>query len=210
MANPSRVAEDRISVEDFCHLVPDGQKADLIDGIIYMASPDSRRANKLTGFVYRLLQDYVDARGIGGDVFFSRYACRLGKFHAPEPDVGYVRPERVGLAEEGGLRGAPDIAVEIVSRESRDRDYGDKRQLYEEAGVAEYWIIDSIQKRAEFLVLNEGRYQLAALEQNRLFRSRALSGFWIDVDWLPANPLPRASRCLQAILDEPPSPPASG
>ena len=133
----------------------------------------------------------------------SRYACRLGEFHAPEPDVGYVSSQRVGLVEHGGMRGGPDIAVEVVSRESRHRDYDDTRRLYEEAGVPEYWIIDPIQKRVEFLVLEEARYQLAPLEENRLFRSRALPGFWIDVDWLLADPLPPATRCLQAILGEP-------
>lgn len=63
-------------------------------------------------------------------------------------------------------------------------------------------IIDPIQKRVEFLVLEEGRYELAPLEENRLFRSRVLPGFWIDVDWLLAKPLPPATRCLQAILGE--------
>jgi len=202
MASPSRVVNDLISVDDFYALVPDGRKADLIDGVIYMASPDSRRANDLTGFVYRLFEGFVEARDIGGKVFFSRFACRISEFNAPEPDVGYVRPERADLVEDGGLRGAPDIAVEIVSRESRRRDYEDKRGLYEESGVAEYWIIDPIQQRVEFLVLQEGRYRLAPLEQNRLFRSRALSGFWIDVDWLLSDPLPPATRCLQAILGE--------
>jgi Uma2 family endonuclease len=204
MASPSRVAEDLISVEDFYELVPDGQKADLIDGVIYIASSDSRRANKLTGFVYILFEGFVETRDLGGKVFFSRYACRISKYDAPEPDVGYVRPERVGLMEEGGLRGAPDIAVEILSRESRHRDYDDKRRLYEAAGVGEYWIIDPIQQRVEFLVLEEGRYRLAPLEQNRIFRSRVLSGFWIDVDWLLADPIPPATRCFQAILAESP------
>ena len=200
MANPSRVADDLISVEEFYRLVPDGQKADLMEGVIYMASPDSLRANKLTGFVHWLFQGFLEARLLGGTVFFSRYACRLSEFNAPEPDVGYVRAERVGLVEPGGLRGGPDIAVEVVSRESRHRDYDDKRRLYEEAGVPEYWIIDPIQKRVEFLVLEDGRYLLAPLEENRLFRSRGLPGFWIDVDWLLADPLPPASRCLEAIL----------
>lgn len=202
MANPSRVADDLVSVEQFYRLVPDGQKADLIEGVIYMASPDSLRANELTGFVYRLLEAFLEARGIGGKVFFSRFACRLGEFHAPEPDVGYVGPERVGLIEPGGMRGGPDIAVEVVSRESRHRDYDDKRRLYEEAGIPEYWIIDPIQKRVEFLVLESGRYQLAPLEANRFFRSRALPGFRIDVDWLLADPLPSATRCLQTILND--------
>lgn len=200
MAGPTRVADDLVTVEEFYRLVPDGQKADLIDGVIYMASPDSRRANRLTGFVFYLFQGFLEARGIGGEVFFSRYACRLSEFSAPEPDVAYVGPERVGLLEPGGMRGGPDIAVEVVSRESRHRDYDDKRRLYEEAAVPEYWIIDPIQQRIEFLVLEEGRYRLAPLESNRIFRSRALPGFWIDVDWLLSDPLPPATQCLQAIL----------
>jgi Uma2 family endonuclease len=202
MASPSRVADDLVTVEEFYDLVADGQKADLIDGVIYMASPDSLRANELTLFVSWLLKGYLEARGVDGKVVFSRYACRLSEFRAPEPDVAYVRPERVGLLEERGLRGGPDIAVEIVSRESRSRDYDVKRRLYEEASVGEYWIVDPVQQRVEFLVLDEGRYQLARLEENRLFRSRVLPGFWIDVDWLLAEPLPSATRCLEAIVKE--------
>ena len=200
MANPRRVADDLLTVEQFFSFLADGQKADLIDGVIYMASPDSHRANKLTLFLAGLFQGFVEARGISGDVLFSRFAFRLSEFSAPEPDVAYVCPERVGLIEEGCMRGGPDIAVEVVSRESRHRDYDLKRRLYEEAGVPEYWIIDPIQQRVEFLVLEEGRYQLAPLEENRLFRSRTLPGFWIDVDWLLADPLPQATRCLGKIV----------
>ncbi len=200
MARPLENATDLVTVEEFYRLVPDGQKADLIDGVIHMASPDTLRANELTGFVYWLLQGFVDARQPGGKVLVNRYAFELTEIRAPEPDVAYVRPERAHLVGQRGMRGGPDIAVEIVSRESRHRDYHEKRQLYQDAGVSEYWIVDPIQQRVEFLVLQQARYKLTPLEQNRLFRSRALPGFWIDVDWLLADPLPSGSECLQAIL----------
>jgi len=200
MVSPSDSSTDLVTVEEFFRLVPDGQKADLIDGVIYMASPDSRRANDLTGFVFYLLKGFDGSKGVGGGVQVNRYAFELTAYRAPEPDVAYIRPERIGLAGERAMKGGPDIAVEIVSRESRHRDYGEKRGLYEQAGVEEYWIIDPLQQRVEFLVLHEGRYQLAALEENRRFRSRVLPGFWIDVDWLLADPLPNAVSCLSAIL----------
>lgn len=50
MIQRTPIAEDLVTFDEFCRLVRDGQKADLIDGVIYMASPDSRRSNKLTSF----------------------------------------------------------------------------------------------------------------------------------------------------------------
>jgi Uma2 family endonuclease len=191
---------DLVTVEEFYRLVPDGQKADLIDGVIYTASPDSLRANELTGLVFFLLKGFAESQRLGGEVLLHRYTFELSPVRAPEPDVAYVRADRLNLVAERAMHGAPDIAVEVVSRESRQRDYGEKRQLYEEAGVAEYWIIDPIQQRVEFLVLEAGRYQIARLEENRRFRSRALPGFWIDVDWLLADPLPSDTRCLETLL----------
>ena len=131
----------------------------------------------------------------------SRVACRLSKFYAPEPDVGYVRPEHAALVEETRINGAPDIAVEIVAHESRDRDYGLKRDAYEEAGVEEYWIIDPLQKRCEFLRLVDGTYEVVPLENNTIFRSSVIPGFWLKVDWLLAKPLPTAWSCAHEVLE---------
>lgn len=195
-------APDLITVEEFYNLVPDGQKADLIDGVIYMASPDSRRSNDLTGFIEFLLRGFVEAKAMGGKVFANRFAFKLTPLRAPEPDVAYVSPDRLHLVEEGGMRGGPDIAVEIVSRESRPRDYGEKKQIYQEAGVREYWIIDPLQQRMEFHRLSDGRYELTPLEQNRLFRSSVIPGLWLDVNWLLADPLPNAYETLQQLISE--------
>lgn len=192
--------DDLVRYDTFRAIVGDGQKADLIDGVIYMASPDSRLNNTLNGFLFTLISNYVEARDIDGFVFFSRYACRISDVRAPEPDVGYVRPENADRVHENEMDGGPDIAVEIVSRDSRQRDYGEKLELYQSAGVEEYWIVDPLQQRVQFLVLVEGRYELAPLENNRIFRCGVIPGLWLDVSWLLARPVPRAYRCLQQIL----------
>src|ERR1700732_2204447 len=105
----SDLVEGLVSFREFCRLVSDGQKADLIDGVIYMASPDSRTSNHLTRFITSLFQFYIEARNLVGEVYLSRFAFRLTKYRAPEPDVAYVRPERVHLVAEIGMRGGPDI-----------------------------------------------------------------------------------------------------
>src|SRR5436190_14427998 len=135
---PIATTDDLVTFEAFCDLVEDGQKADLIDGVIYMASPDSKKANSLNLFLGNLLDGYIAAKDIDGDVFISRYACRINAVRAPEPDVGYVRPERKHLLHETFMDGGPDIAVEIVARDSRTRDYHEKYDLYKAAGVPEY------------------------------------------------------------------------
>src|SRR5262245_51207439 len=127
--------------DDFCVLVKDGQKADLIDGVIYMASPDSLESDELVVWLLRLVGDYAEINALG-KVTGSRRAYRLDEKNSPEPDLAFVLKERAHLARKGHFDGPPDLAIEIVSPESVERDYHKKRALYQRAGVAEYWIID--------------------------------------------------------------------
>jgi len=193
------IAPDLVTVAEYRRLVRDGEKADLIDGVIYMASPDSRRHDRIQGFTRALVEGYAKAKSLG-EVFGSRFGFEVSDFDEPEPDVAFVSRGRLHLVHEVGMKGGPDIAVEIVSRESRHRDYEDKKRLYEEAGTQEYWIIDPLQNRVEFYRLAEGRYDLVPLEQNRIFRSTALEGFWLDIEWLLADPPPNAHEKLQEVL----------
>jgi Uma2 family endonuclease len=196
-----------VDYETYRAIVEDGEKADLIDGVIYMASPDTRLSNNLNGLLYQLIDGFIAAKDIDGFAFFSRFSCKLSDYRAPEPDVGYVRPERAHIVEERHIVGGPDIAVEIVSRDSRKRDYVTKRALYQEAGVREYWIIDPLKSRATFLGLVHGEYEELPLELSHIFHSGVIPGFWLDVKWLFAKPLPRAYLCLEQILASPPKKP---
>ncbi|MEW6278365.1 MAG: Uma2 family endonuclease [Candidatus Eremiobacterota bacterium] len=202
MADPlPRFESDLVTVDEFYALVPDGQKADLLEGVIYLASPDSSINDRINQFLIVVLGGFVQAHRLGR-VTGSRFAYRLTEHRAPEPDVAVVAASRVAsvISPREGL-GPPDVAVEIVARDSRSRDYGEKKEIYQSSGVAQYWIIDPLQRRCEFHRLQSGRYGLVPLEENRIFRSTSVPGFWLDVDWLIGPDLPNDYECLQLLLN---------
>jgi Uma2 family endonuclease len=144
---------------------------------------------------------YDAAKRLGGQVFVQRFAFQLSLIDAPEPDVAYVTRRRLRLVREGRMNGAPNMAAEIVTSDSRSRDYILKRRKYEEAGVNEYWIIDAVQRKTLFLSLGkDGHYHAVRLEKKRIFRSRVIRGFRLDAGWLTGDAVPNAYDCLEALL----------
>src|SRR5262249_29798665 len=131
--------------DDFCTLVPESQKADLINGVIYYSPFDNTGAAQVERWLGHLLYSVTEERGLG-EIFGPRVAFRLDSHNGPEPDIAFLHVDRQHLVRRGFIDGPPDVAVEIVSPESMDRDYGKKRRQYAEAGVPEYWIIDEIER----------------------------------------------------------------
>ncbi len=184
---------------DFLELIREDQKADLIDGVIYLASPENIDHNKLLGWLYKVLGSFIEERELGV-LTINRVAYRLSDKTAPEPDLAFVRKERERQIERTGhMEGPPDLAIEIVSPDSSRRDYVRKRSRYEEAGVEEYWIIDPDEQKAVFLVRESGRFVEAQLD-GYVHRSRVVPGFALDVRWLWQRPLPKTSAIVASIL----------
>jgi hypothetical protein len=98
--------------------------------------------------------------------------------------------------KETYVDGPADLVVEIVSAESVGRDRGEKYYEYEQAGVPEYWLIDSRTKRAEFYQLHDKYYYPVMPDAGGIYRSRTLPGFWLDVNWLKQEPLPAVEDVL--------------
>lgn len=190
-----------LTFDDFCVLVKDGQKADLIDGVIYMASPENIDSNLLEVWLLRLISDFVEERSLG-QVLVSRVAFRLGEHQAPEPDISFVRTERLHLLHRGYVEGPPDLAIELVSPESRERDYERKREQYRRAGVTEYWIVDEMEQRVTLLRLTTSGAYREVRPRKGVLHSEALTGFWLRPEWLWQQPRPRKSDVLAQILKE--------
>lgn len=192
-------AADLNTFEDFCVLVKDGQKADLINGVIYMASPENWDANKLFLWLAGLMDLFAEATD-AGEVFGSRVALRLGDRNGPEPDIGFIRKSRLHLVKRGYIAGPADLAMEIVSPESFERDYELKRLQYQEAGIPEYWIIDPLNERVVQLVLGTGGKYREVRPRKGELHSRTLPGFWIRLEWLWQKPRPKKTAVLAQLL----------
>ena len=200
-------ATQPVTVDEFVSTVEDGQKADLLDGVIYMASPDSPEAADINGLLSTLLNLYVRKRGLG-KIYGPRSAFRLfpgtDENYAPEPDVAFVREERLSSWRGSVFQGPPDLAIEIVSPDSVDRDTVIKRDAYERAGVGEYWIVDLLHRRATILRLTDGTFREippVGAEPQRRLRSEVIPGFWISEAWLFTGETPPPDECFAEILD---------
>jgi Uma2 family endonuclease len=187
--------------DDFCAMIREDQKADLIDGVIYMASPENTDANELFLWLAAIMNCYVRRRKLG-KVYGSRVAFRLAEKHGPEPDIAFVRTEHLDRVKRGHVAGAADLAVEIVSPESVERDYYRKRELYQEYRIPEYWIVDEMDQSITLLRLTKGKYREVRPKQGEL-RSKVLQDFWMRPEWLWHEPLPDEIETLETILAKP-------
>ena len=186
-----------VTYEDFRSAIHDGQKADLIDGVIFMASPDNTDANDLFVWLVRLLAGFCEDQNCG-KVYGSRVSMRLDDKNAPEPDLAVVLNDHLHLVERRHINGPADLAIEIVSPESVQRDYEKKRKLYERFGVKEYWIIDEDLQVITLLSLGSKSYRELKIRKGT-FNSVVLPGFCLNPKWIWANPRPRIWDCLQLM-----------
>lgn len=127
--------------EDYWNL-PDGVRAELIDGELYdMAPPDWAHQAIVAGIVTDL-NTHIRRHGGNCKAVPAPVAVNLDANDKTwvEPDVVVVcDPSRIS---KRGVEGAPDMVVEVVSPSSVGMDYITKTARYRHAGVREYWIVD--------------------------------------------------------------------
>ena len=131
------------TVEDI-YALPEGTRAELIDGQIYYMAPLGRRHQNLLFSISRVIADYIDQKGGSCEVDIAPFAVFLN-----ENDKNYVEPDISVICDtsklnDRGCNGAPDWIIEIVSPASRKMDYFTKLFKYRTAGVREYWIVDPV------------------------------------------------------------------
>lgn len=174
---------DRLTSDEFMRrweAMPDLKHAELIDGIVYMASPLSYSQGRFQSVLSWWLGNYeASTPGCEG---CSEATWLMGKKDVPQPDIAFrIVPESGGQSRIEGeyAAGAPELIVEVAVS-SRTRDLGVKLKLYERMGVREYLIAVVGKKNVIWNELTPSGYRALEPGGDGILRSRCLPGLWLD------------------------------
>ena len=138
-------------------------RIELIDGYPVMMAPPTRAHQKISGELFGQLRDYL--KGKKCEVYHAPFAVRPFERDGElpddvdtlvEPDISVIcDPSKL---DDTGCKGAPDLVMEILSPSTKRHDRFTKFNLYQRAGVREYWIVDPDDKTVQVFVLEDGHY----------------------------------------------------
>jgi len=179
--------------------MPEVKFAELIDGVVYMPSPQTSDHGSTELWIATWLGIYI----------LNTPGCSAGSQStwlmlqsAPQPDTHlWIGPEYGGQStiQNKYHAGAPELAAEICQT-SAAYDLGVKKTLYETAGVREYVAILLEQEQVSWHRLVKGQYKLCRPNSRGIFRSNEFPGLWLDGPALWEQDLARLVRTLERGL----------
>jgi Uma2 family endonuclease len=194
---------DRLTRDEFerrYNAMPQLNKAELIEGVVFMPSPVNYVAHGSPhGAVATWLGFYsAQTPGVG---FAIDSTVRLDEANEPQPDA-QLRIERGGqsrIDEDGYVAGGPELAVEVSgSRAAVDRNA--KLRAYQRNRVGEYLIWLTWDGAFDWFVLRGGRYEALPAGADGILRSEVFPGLWLDAAALLRQDVPRVLAVLQQGL----------
>ncbi len=146
--------------EDFLRLPDDGNRYEIIDGVLYMTNAPDPEHQYAVGEIFGELRNFVKANNLG-IVYAAPIEVHLPGIAQPvQPDVLFIAAERRHIVREKFIEGAPDLIVEVLSQSTNRLDRRVKFDAYERAGVREYWIVNPKLRSIEVYSLVRGEYAL--------------------------------------------------
>ncbi len=166
--------------------LPEGAPYQLIEGQLVMSpAPTSHHQRILLKLAIKLTAFVED--GPLGEVFVAPIDVYLSEENALQPDLIYISEDRKHIIEQN-IEGTPDLVMEILSPATASNDLNQKKDIYEKAGVREYWIVHPEQKSIAIHLLEANRFKLHGRFADRdIATSVVLKGFSIPLNKLFAT-----------------------
>ncbi|MDI7188600.1 Uma2 family endonuclease [Leptospira santarosai] len=172
--------------QDFAEL-PEGTLAQLLEGEIFMVPAPVPEHQRVSGKLFTRLLQYVERKNLG-EIFFSPIDVFLDEHNVVQPDLVYISEEKRSIIGEKRIEGAPDWIAEILSEGNAYHDLKTKKKLYEKHGVAEYWIVDPMERSVEVYRNGESGFKLITSSTSGKIESSVLDGFSVEIDRIFTRP----------------------
>jgi len=183
--------------------MPHIKKAELIEGIVYVASPlrfnsHGKPHANLIGWLwnYKIASSGVEL----GD----NSTVRLDLDNEPQPDVVLLIDQKLGgqtyISDDDYIEGAPELVAEVPAS-SAANDLHDKKKAYRRNGVKEYIVWQSLENKLDCFSLQNDEYGSLEPDANGVIKSRIFPGLWLDVQALRAGEMTQVLAVLQPGLN---------
>jgi hypothetical protein len=193
---------DRLSRTEFerrYEAMPDGCKAELIEGIVYMAAALRFKSHgRPHGRMMTWLGTY-EAETIGVEIA-DNTSVRLDDVNDPQPDIALILDPDLGgqtrITDDDYIEGPPELIAEIAAS-TVSIDLGSKKNSYERNGVQEYLVWRVLDEIIDWFVLQDGQYVELLPDEDGITRSRIFPGLWLDRSALVAGDMKQVLTVLQ-------------
>jgi Uma2 family endonuclease len=196
---------DRLSRHEFerrYQAMPEYNKAELIEGVVYLASPlrFQRHAEPHGKMVIWLGTYQIATPGVKLGI---EPTVRLDQDNEPQPDAVLLIDQSLGgqsrLTEDDYIEGAPELVVEIAAS-SAAYDLHDKKKAYRRNGIKEYIIWQIVENKLDWFRLSESEYVPLEPNADGILQSQVMPGLWLSIPALLAGDMSQVMAVLQAGL----------
>ncbi len=197
---------DRLSRSEFERryaAMPNHQKAELIEGVVYMASPlrFHRHAKPHAALITWLGIYQIATPNVSLGI---EPTIRLDLDNEPQPDGVLImdRGGQASITENDYIEGAPELIIEIAAS-SAGYDLHDKKRVYRRNGVREYIVWQQHENQLYWFFLNLDQYLVGEPDKAGILRSQVFPGLWLAVESLLTGEMNRVLNVLQEGLNSP-------
>ncbi len=176
----SDMIKTKTTFAEYASLPESNQIIELIDGEVILNPPLDAHQDVL-GNIYLFLRQRVQ----GGVLRMAPTGVYFDDANSFEPDIFWVSTDNDHCflgADHRFWHGAPDLIVEVLSVSTTSKDRGIKFDVYEQSGVAEYWLVDPLAQYVEVYKLHNGTFnRIGLFEADQAFASHVLGGAQVEV-----------------------------
>lgn len=176
-AEKNWLAQGKWTYDDYLRLPDDGRRYEIIEGVLYISNAPSYDHQFAVLEIAVTLRQFVKTNNLGV-VLTAPFEVHLSPTTRPvQPDVLFIQAAAQPQRGDKFFEGIPDLIVEVISPSSTRTDRRIKFDVYERAGVAEYWLVNPKTRSIEVHTLSGGEYALLEeFVEDEVVQSEVLAG----------------------------------